>query len=227
MKSAIYHIRMPNQYLLMSTFLRFQETYESPKFRGQGFTLEEFQDWYASTRPTFSYYDDWIGCNFPSSVVEGFTPERFGEFSKKERWVLDQLQHIPGKYYVIATFSGEDDAIHHEVVHGLFYLDESYAKQVADIVKDYQFTEFRIAMRNRGYCEEVMVDEINAYLLTGLSTFLMGMSPNDCDACRPKLEELFVNTFGFDISDTEQAHKGTSELIHHIDGNSVVDVHNR
>lgn len=225
MKSAIYHIKMPSQYLLTSTFLRFQEFYESPRFRGQGFTLEEFQDWYAETRPikTFSYYDDWVGHNFPSSVVDNFTPDLFGVFSKKEHWVLDQLQHIEGKYYVIATFG--DDTIFHEVVHGLFYLNEEYANTVAGIVQEYDLTEFKEALLGYGYCAEVLIDEINAYLLTGLSPFLVGTSVKGVKKCRPRLVKAFKATFGFDVSDSKAATEFAATKIHHLDGSSIRDVH--
>ena len=44
---GIFVIRFRSQYELASTFLRFQEHYESARFKNRVFTLEEFMDWYA------------------------------------------------------------------------------------------------------------------------------------------------------------------------------------
>ena len=71
-KYPIYHVSFPNQYLLAATFLRFQEHYESPKFRGRIFDWEEFMDWYAEQKGKFSYLQDWSGFNLPSPVFEPF-----------------------------------------------------------------------------------------------------------------------------------------------------------
>ena len=49
-------VRAEHQYTLASAFLRFQEHYESPKFRGEIFSLEEFMDWYAVEVGNFTYY---------------------------------------------------------------------------------------------------------------------------------------------------------------------------
>jgi hypothetical protein len=148
----IYHFHMPSQYWMTSTFLRFAESYESPKFKGKGFTLEEFQDWYAAERKDiFSYYEDWVGFNFPSYVVEDFTPSKFGVISRKEHWVLDNLKDATGTYYVIAS-AAKVPAIEHELVHAMFYIKPEYARQVESIVQEYKFTAFRNALTKMGYC---------------------------------------------------------------------------
>ncbi|MEK7106247.1 MAG: ABC transporter ATP-binding protein, partial [Patescibacteria group bacterium] len=71
-KRSIYLVEAPTQYALASTFLRFQEHYESPKFRGQFFSLEEFMDWYAEEYGNFTYYKDWTGFNIPSYILKSF-----------------------------------------------------------------------------------------------------------------------------------------------------------
>ena len=69
---------MPSQYWLTSTFLRFQEYYESPKFRNLGFSLEEFQDWYVTTRDhgEFSYYSDSTILHL--KILENFREKKIG-----------------------------------------------------------------------------------------------------------------------------------------------------
>lgn len=226
MKQKIYHFCLPSQYWLTATFLRFQESYESPnpRFRGHGFSLEEFQDWYVTTRDSanFSYHFDWSGFNFPSYVVDRFTPDRFGPLSRKESWLLGQLKGIRGRFYVIGTYESPVRAVlQHEVVHGLFYLHRDYAKRVEAIVNGFEFEAFKGELRKMGYCEEVMIDEINAYITTGLVPSLSRKNRASIVKCKPKLLSLFKKQFGFDISRSREAKAFIRDGIHHIDGSSV------
>lgn len=82
------HIREPLENILevhfddphdcAATFLRFQEHYESPEFRGKIFTLEEYQRWYIAHSPrgqttgAFTYEEDWTGFNIPSEILDPF-----------------------------------------------------------------------------------------------------------------------------------------------------------
>ena len=52
---GIYLLRFRTQYELAATFLRVQEHYESPKFHGRVFSLEQYMDWYAADRGNFTY----------------------------------------------------------------------------------------------------------------------------------------------------------------------------
>jgi hypothetical protein len=69
---GIYLVRFATQYELSSTFLRFQEHYESPRFHGRVFSLEEYMDWYATRYGNFTYYQDWAGFNVPSTAFRPF-----------------------------------------------------------------------------------------------------------------------------------------------------------
>ena len=52
----IYLLMFENQFELCSTMLRFQEYYESPKFKNKIFTLEEYKKWYSKGNKKFTYY---------------------------------------------------------------------------------------------------------------------------------------------------------------------------
>lgn len=60
----VFHLNYLTQEQLASTFLRFQEHYESPEFRGKIFTLDEYKEWYMTNSPNsikkgiFTYYED-------------------------------------------------------------------------------------------------------------------------------------------------------------------------
>lgn len=229
-KQEIYHFMMPSQYWLTSTFLRFQEYYESPKFQGQSFSLEEFQDWYVTTRQHhgFSYYTDWSGFNFPSRVTDSFL-DVFKDASRKEEWLLDQIYSLTtGKFYVIGTYqdSKRDSVIQHEVVHALFYLHEDYAKSVTDLIQGFEFATFKRVLIDMGYVENVLIDEINAYVTTGLCKQLKGADITDVKACRSKLLKMFRKRFGFNIADKKISTDRINDLIHHVDCSTIAPQNN-
>jgi len=212
---------------MTSTFLRFAESYESPEFKGKGFTLEEFQDWYATERKgIFSYYEDWVGFNFPSYVIEDFTPSKFGVISRKEHWVLDQLKEADGTYYVIVS-AAQVPAVEHELVHAMFYIKPEYAHKVESIIQEYKFTAFRNALTKMGYAESVVIDEINAYLVTGLVKELYRKSTADVRSATPRLLSVAREVFGFDINNASEVLAFLKEEVHHIDGRSVQPGHPR
>ena len=61
------------QYDLCMSFLRVQEFYESPEFKGRYFTLEEFMDWWSFSQSkikgSFDYPIRWSGFNIPGEVI--------------------------------------------------------------------------------------------------------------------------------------------------------------
>ena len=69
---GVFLLRYQSQYELATTFLRFQEHYESRRFRNRVFSLEDFMDWYASRFGGFTYYQDWAGFNLPSTAFTAF-----------------------------------------------------------------------------------------------------------------------------------------------------------
>jgi len=91
----IHLLIFPTQRDVTLTLLRFQEHYESPKFRGKIFSLEEFKRWYVANSPNgiktgeFTYYTDWNGFNIPSYVLQPFRDGKFNPLSEQERKFLD------------------------------------------------------------------------------------------------------------------------------------------
>ncbi|MEB3209634.1 MAG: hypothetical protein VKK63_12075, partial [Synechococcus sp.] len=65
-------ISADSQEELGNTFIRFQEHYESPKFKEQIFTVGQVRSWYSSTYGANTYEKDWSGYNFPSTVLKPF-----------------------------------------------------------------------------------------------------------------------------------------------------------
>lgn len=211
-KLPIYYLRFSTQHLLCSTFLRFQEHYESPEFKGKIFTLEEFMDWYAKERGLFSYYSDWAGFNVPSEVLLPFRDGYFDPLTKKEARLLELTGRIEGRFYLIADEVSSKSVINHEFVHGLFGLNPEYANEVSAAISQHATNRFRRKLEKIGYHKDVLDDEINAYVLTGLVDELTGL---DVTALKSALVKIFITRYGFNPGTASSAQKILS-MIHEI-----------
>jgi hypothetical protein len=149
---------------LALSFLRFQEYYESPRFRGQTFSLDEFKTWYAAENGSFSYVDDWSGFNIPSSVFGSFKRGDFDPLSGREKALISAFDGEPQPFYVIGTNEGSD-ALEHEICHALFYVDSEYRSAAKKIISDHldQLAPIFLEMTKMGYHQSVHVDEVHAY----------------------------------------------------------------
>lgn len=164
----IVHLRFDNQRDLTETFLRFQEHYESPEFRNKIFTLGQFREWYSKKYGGFTYYTDWNGFNIPNYVLKSFYNGLFDPLTEKEQKLLDLFKSRSDKFYIIGTHSGEEDAIDHEMRHAIYYLDDWYAEKCREIIVEHSGSETISGLiswlHDQGYCEDVIDDEIQAYL---------------------------------------------------------------
>lgn len=161
----IFHLNFPTQHLLAATFLRFQEHYESPKYRGKVFTWEEFMDWYAADRGKFSYFEDWAGFNIPSHVLRSFYRGLFDPLTLKEKALLEVFRAVEGRFYIIGTYGEQnEDTLRHEIAHGLFYRDAAYRRQVQEILKTVDLAPIFKVLVKMGYGTAVLEDEAHAYL---------------------------------------------------------------
>jgi len=165
----IFLLIFENQYDITSTFLRFQEYYESPKFRGKVFTLSEFQKWYTELKWTFSYYTDWNGFNIPSYILTPFYAGEFNPLSKKEQMLLNLFDNIQWPFYIIGvhkSMSNVKSLLAHELSHGLFYTDTHYHNNVMNILSEYDTAAIKTELGLKwGYHEKVLDDEVHAYSL--------------------------------------------------------------
>lgn len=175
----IFWLKGNNQYDMNMLFCRYQEYYESPneKFRGNSFTLLDFMEWYAKGHEdVFSYTIDWGGFNFPSRVIDEVIklgipdPNKYdAEMAAIHKKISDKAwEDYSDHYYLIGSCTAEIDP--HELAHGLFYVDKGYRKEMINLI-DSMPKEIKQAAVNYlykiGYCEDVLNDEIQAYLATG------------------------------------------------------------
>src|SRR5690242_20121476 len=115
----IYLVRFETQYELAATFLRVQEYYESPRFSGRVFSLEQYMDWYVAQFGAFTYYQDWAGFNVPSTALQPFYEGKFDPLLEKEKRLLRLFKRLRGRFYVIGVYDSGD--LTHELAHALYF----------------------------------------------------------------------------------------------------------
>src|SRR3989344_6147654 len=177
----IYWVIFESKSQLAKTFLRFQEYFESPKFKGKIFNLPKFKKWYIKKSPhgiktgKFTYYKDWGGFNIPSKILEPFYKGKFNPLSKEEKILLNLFKDKRKKRsYIIATYkkSGKH-TLQHEIAHGLFYANQKYKKDVVKILKKCDKKsrkEINKFLSNRGgYHSDLWLDETHTHIMTDLS----------------------------------------------------------
>jgi hypothetical protein len=155
---------------LAATFLRFQEHYESPRFRGRVFTREQFIEWHVAERGAFTYYEDWPGFNVPSWALEPFSAGLFDPLEERERRLLELFRGESGPFYVIGVegdgTSVDRVTLEHELAHALYATRDDYRREVRDCLRDADTSALERELLSLGYCAQVLQDEVHAYLLT-------------------------------------------------------------
>lgn len=191
----IFHLTFKAQKDMAKTMLRFQEHYESPKFRGEIFSLAEFKKWYRTTQKhgKFSYYQDWAGFNVPGYVFKPFLAGYFKYLTTREKRVLKIIKGYNfEQLYLIAT-AKDCEALRHETAHGLFYTKPRYKKQVLKVLESCNLVKLKKHLIKMGYCKEVLDDECHAYLLDEAENFYKQMNIPNGLTVQKKLQKLYYN----------------------------------
>jgi hypothetical protein len=168
------------------SFVRMQEFYESPKFKGKYFTLEEFIDYWSLNygKGAFTYPNAWNGFNLPGEVFESWKKKFIHEHNDilREREIsvlttvfeLMDKDECDGKYYIIAVNEENkvdmNEAIEHETAHAFYYLYPEYRKSCDKLLKKLgkkQYKNDKEMLLKMGYCKKVINDELQAYYSCG------------------------------------------------------------
>lgn len=162
----------PTQDMMNLTHVRVQEHYENPELKGKIFTLEQFVPVYMrqKNRDTFTYFQDWNGCNTPSRAMTAFFEGRFDPLSQEEHDLFTYLRTIKQPFYLIAThrspFSipgmSQIGIVRHELAHGLFEIGESYRKEARAILSRFDTRGLAEHLKDEVYDESVLEDEMHA-----------------------------------------------------------------
>ena len=183
--SRIFHLSFESRYDLAMHFLRFQEFYEcpNPKFRGKPFTIIDFMEWYSKENNNkFTYPDDWSGFNLPSTVMEQVFFNMIPDENKYDKFMKSVFNLIKtrgyDKFYIIGTQLDDKETVKHEIAHGMWFLNMDYRKfQQDNISKMNETARTKMAqvLVDMGYTNEVIEDEIQAYMSTGLTSDFKGI----------------------------------------------------
>lgn len=182
MYPKIFALVIKDNKLRARVFMRYQEFYESDSdsFRGKGFKWYDYVKFYKekTKKDYFSYHEDWAGYNIPCTSIESciaVIPD-MNFYDLIMFSVVDTIRKKVGgdNYYLIGIdqSTGEDPSlIYHEVAHGLWFSSPIYKnKQFRNIERLNPKVRNSIAMKitGMGYSENVVDDEIQAYLSTGI-----------------------------------------------------------
>jgi hypothetical protein len=162
----IFHATTKDRELLALAFMRMQEYYESPMFRGKIFSVDEYVAWYTHERSGFTYASDWSGFNVPSSAVHTVM-WHFADHSPEELCLFGALREEDvvshEHFYLIGSNGSSRETLRHEVCHALYYLEPKYHAVVQTILGRYELLPFRKYLKDMGYGNNVIDDELQAY----------------------------------------------------------------
>lgn len=180
-RPGIFLFQFSNHYDMCMHFMRYQEFYESasPKFRGKSFSIFDFMKWYSAKYGggSFTYPNDWNGFNIPGNIIfdmrnQHLIPDKNTyDYEMYNGWKECYAKTGSMNFYIIGVVKG-NNALSHEIAHGLFYLNPEYKKEMKKLVQGLDPAirkTINEGLKKLGYTPKVYVDETQAYMSTGLS----------------------------------------------------------
>lgn len=174
----VIHVEAATQYELARAFIRPQEFYESgfKEIRGQfHHSVETIAKVYKAHDVPFDYFSKWNGFNLPGHVYNQWLAQHrpCGLSSIEARLQAAVSEAVDDgldarHYYLIGTWRPEE--IRHELAHAMFYLDTDYRQACLELIESLRarnYDTYRALgdfLKQRGYAESVIADEIQAYL---------------------------------------------------------------
>ena len=98
-------------------------------------------------------------------------------------------------FYVIGGKKGDMNVIDHEIAHALFYMNDSYKAEMEEMNYDFfkkhrmQYSKMVKKLKKMGYGENVIKDEVQAYMSTSKKSELVEDFGLDYDTIRPMITQ--------------------------------------
>lgn len=172
---------LPKIYLLIADdatelaqlFMRCQEFYENPTWKGKNFTIQEFTDWYIEEYGEMSYSTDWVGFNIPVQEIRNCY-KNCPDWNKWDDIMTDWVffRNLPVDGYLIGVSTKHISAIDHEIAHGLYTTNQEYRDEMIKLTASSDqelINKVRADITLQMYHPSVVDDELQAYLATGIS----------------------------------------------------------
>jgi len=209
-RPGIFGVFLDDEYHLPMLFCRVQEFYESDndEFRGKKFSIWRYMEWYSKSRSgSFSYPSDWSGFNIPFEILEecyNIHDENETPYDGVMRWIINEVGKKKKSHlaYVIGIVTNDEDntVLDHEICHGMYYIDSEYraradsATEELELKHGKEFRKFRKNLISMGYHEDVVRDELQAYLISSplSGNFSKGV---DAEVCL-KIHESYKEKMG-------------------------------
>jgi hypothetical protein len=169
-KKNVFAVVVPDSYDRCMLFLRVQEYYENPKYKGKNFDIWEFVKYY-SRNNIFRYAEEWDGFNFPYRVAEECY-NNIIQYDTPYDALMDKILgeiNPKGEAYIIGVDSATGETYDHELCHAEYYLNKEYKKEADRLIKSLPKELYATLKKNllrAGYHRLVINDEIQAYMLT-------------------------------------------------------------
>jgi hypothetical protein len=171
---------------LTLSFFRVQEYYESPLkgLNRQKFNTFDFLNESMDDDGKIDYFSYWCGFNIPGNIFNDWRNNQDVEHvTPLELKMFEQLGESGVNYdepfYIIGSLEGVSDIIKHEIAHALYFTNVEYNKEMFELtveLKNYHNSEYvnlQQKLLEMGYCEEVLDDEIQAYLSSEKKRYLL------------------------------------------------------
>jgi hypothetical protein len=194
---------------LALAFCRVEEYYEGgTKVNGKYLTLEDFIDSYMKDNGELTYFNYWTGFNIPGNV---FTEWFEKNATDKTKWELALATEVAKKldltkpFYVIGGKKGDMNVIDHEIAHALYYMNEFYMCEMDEVNYEFfktqriQYSKMIKRLKKMGYGDNVLKDEVQAYMSTSKKKELVEDFELDYNAILPIIRKYqkvlrFYNT---------------------------------
>ena len=194
-----------NQKELALTFFRIQEFYESPLngLKRQSFSVFDFLYQSMDVDGNIDYFSFWSGFNFPGHVVKDWWNTHSDWTPFEQRLIRDIRLNVDTDepFYVIGSLEKDTETIDHEVAHALWFIDRDYQKEMSDLNQELimfhydNWIEMEKHLLGIGYCDQVISDEIQAYMIESKESFLeeFDVNYNEVESIRERYRTVFNN----------------------------------
>ena len=169
-RDRIYSVVVPDDYDRAMLFLRAQEYYENPKFKGNIFDIWDFIKHYSKEKDGFTYAKDWTGFNLPANkAIQLYSSLSIQSFTKYDTIFNSILLNIRCKdAYIIGVDKLKGEIFNHELAHALYYIDNDYKKEVDKLTyKLENYNGYKRMLIKMGYDSKFVDDEIQANMISG------------------------------------------------------------
>jgi hypothetical protein len=181
------------------SMFRFSEFSEGKSgIEGKKFCCDEFIDKYSDEKGDINYFSFWDGFNIPIAKMKRFKLI-FKEISKREKKILKAIRFMPLNGTLITCEEGDEVTLKHETAHCKFADNEEYRNEVLEVVRSIDFPikkEYKNGLIKNGYSNEVIPDEIHAYILA--------YDQEDCDELGIKIQFSDIEKYHIKLSSIYQ-----------------------